>query len=87
MYYARDKCEKVIKEELIPFAKELGYEFSLEDMKELEKPAGSSISEEDLEKVAGGRGKSSADAGIIQNITINGGTVVADQKGQNNARR
>lgn len=73
MDLSRDECEKFIKAELIPFAKELGYEFSSEDMKEMEKPVESSLSDEDLEKVAGGRGMSSTDIGKIQNITINGG--------------
>jgi hypothetical protein len=47
--------DNVINEELIPFAKELGYEFSPEDMKELEKPADGTLSDEELERVVGGR--------------------------------
>ncbi len=47
--------DKVIKEELIPLAKENGFEFSLEDMKEQEKPTYGEISDDDLEQVAGGR--------------------------------
>ncbi len=48
------KGDKAITEELIPLAKENGFEFSLEDMKELWKDPKTELSDDELERVAGG---------------------------------
>jgi predicted ribosomally synthesized peptide with nif11-like leader len=53
---SKDEWDKVLKEEVIPFAKEHGYDFSPEDLKELEKPAEGRLSDEELGRVAGGFG-------------------------------
>lgn len=43
-------------EKIIPFVKENGYEFSLEDLKKLQQPFRRELSNEELDRVAGGYG-------------------------------
>lgn len=48
--------KKAILEKVIPFAKENGYDFSLDDLKNLQNTARDELSDEDLEQISGGRG-------------------------------
>ena len=54
---AQDKKEEMLKGVIIPFAKEQGFDFSIEDIKEFEKSIVEQLDEEQLENIsAGGRG-------------------------------
>ena len=61
---ALDKKEELIKEIVIPFAKEQGLDFSIEDIKEFEQSIVEQLDEEQLENISAGR------------IVINAGGIV-----------
>ncbi len=58
------------KEEIIPLAKENGFDFSLEDMKELGKSNANTLSDDELEQVAGGRGQFSTSYSYYEQTII-----------------
>ncbi len=49
-----NEWDDVLKEEIIPLAKEYGYDFTPEDLKELQKNAEGKLSDEELSEVTGG---------------------------------
>ncbi len=51
-----DKKEKLVKDVIIPFAKEQGFDFSIEDVKEFEKSIGEELNDEQLENISTGLG-------------------------------
>ena len=51
---SQDEWDRIMLEEIIPFAKENGYDFTPEDVNELQKPAREGLSDEDLGQVVGG---------------------------------
>ena len=53
---AQDKKEEITKEVIIPFAKEQGFDFSIEDVKEFEKSIVEQLDEEQLENISAGGG-------------------------------
>ncbi|MBP3856615.1 MAG: Nif11-like leader peptide family RiPP precursor, partial [Ruminiclostridium sp.] len=60
----RIKTAEIKPEEIVPFAKEMGYDFTLEELKEV-KEEDIELSPEELESVAGGDSKAVRD-GINQ---------------------
>jgi hypothetical protein len=54
---SEDAWDGVLKEEIIPLAKKYGYDFTPEDLKQLQKPAEGKLSDEELDEVAGGQGQ------------------------------
>lgn len=52
-----DEMDMVVREAVIPLAKEYGFEFSPEDLAALYKEAGEKLSDQELGAVAGGRGQ------------------------------
>jgi predicted ribosomally synthesized peptide with nif11-like leader len=54
---SEDESYKMLQEEIIPLAKEYGYDFTPEDLKELQKPDAYQLSEEELDAVTGGLGQ------------------------------
>jgi hypothetical protein len=54
---SEDEIDKMLQEEIIPLAKEYGYDFTPEDFKELQKPDAHRLSDEKLDGVTGGRGQ------------------------------
>ena len=52
----RQRTEKMKPEEIVPFAKEMGFEFTLDELKEV-KEEDVELSPEELEAAAGGRGR------------------------------
>ena len=51
---APDKKEEITKEVIIPFAKEQGFDFSIEDIKEFEKSIIEQLDEEQLKDISAG---------------------------------
>ena len=51
---AQDKKEEIIKDVIIPFAKEQGFDFSIEDIKEFEQSIIEQLDEEQLENLNAG---------------------------------
>ncbi len=49
---AQDKKEEIIKDVIIPFAKEQGFDFSIEDIKEFEQSIIEQLDEKQLENIA-----------------------------------
>jgi hypothetical protein len=54
---SEDERGKMLQEEIIPLAKEYGYDFAPEDLKELQQPETYKLSDEELDGVTGGRGQ------------------------------
>lgn len=54
---SEDEWDRVLKEEIMPLAQKHGFDFSLEDFKQLQKPTEGKLSDEELDKVTGGRGE------------------------------
>lgn len=52
---SKDEQDKALREEIIPLAKEYGYEFTLEDFAKLQ--ADGKLSDEELGQITGGRGE------------------------------
>ncbi|HEX2926372.1 MAG TPA: hypothetical protein VHP38_08985 [Ruminiclostridium sp.] len=68
---SKDEWDKVIQNEVIPFAKKYGYDFTPEDLAELQKTAGGKMSDEELDRVVGGRGEfSQIDKGWIYTMIL-----------------
>ena len=51
---AQDKKEEMVKDVIIPFAKEQGFDFSIEDIKEFEKSIVEQLDEEQLKNISAG---------------------------------
>ena len=51
---AQDKKEEMVKDVIIPFAKEQGFDFSIEDIKEFEKSIVEQLDEEQLKDISAG---------------------------------
>ncbi len=51
---AQDKKEEIIKDVIIPFAKEQGFDFSIEDIKKFEQSIIEQLDEKQLENIAAG---------------------------------
>ncbi len=54
---SEDEWDGVLKEEIIPLAKKYGYDFTPEDLKELQNLTEGELSDEELDEVAGGQGQ------------------------------
>jgi hypothetical protein len=54
---SEDEWDGVLIEEIIPLAKKCGFDFTPEDLKELQKPAEGELSDKELDGVNGGRGE------------------------------
>jgi predicted ribosomally synthesized peptide with nif11-like leader len=54
---SKDEWNKAIQNEVIPFAKKYGYDFTAEDLAELQRTTGEKVSDEELDQVVGGRGE------------------------------
>jgi hypothetical protein len=68
---SKSEWDKVVQSEVIPFAKKYGYDFTLEDLAELQKTAGGKMSDEELDGVVGGRGEfSQIDKGWIYTMIL-----------------
>ncbi len=62
---AQDKKEEIVKDVIIPFAKEQGFDFSIEDIKEFEQSIIEQLDEKQLENLNAGVGIGSITCKII----------------------
>jgi hypothetical protein len=74
---SNEEWDKVIQNEVIPFAKKYGYDFTPEDLAELQKMADGEISDEELNQVVGGRGQYSE---TVTALTRGGTSIVTYTK-------
>ncbi len=61
---APDKKEELVKDVIIPFAKEQGFDFSIEDIKEYEQSIVEQLDDEQLESIAAGSVRAGGGIGI-----------------------
>jgi hypothetical protein len=54
---SEDEWDYILKEEIMPLAKKNGFDFTQEDFEQLQNPIEGKLSEEELDKVTGGRGE------------------------------